>query len=464
MSIAIIDFPSSDPCRASFGYDGYILYSYLKSRGVDVVMYEDLTPYKMELIDKAKKHDEYIFCLWNYSQINAINWAGRILCNGTKSFVGYKPFEELVSIPFWSGWDDNVVTGGLINFPDIFPEMEYGLLNDCDLHINPLEPDTRSVKPIFTSYGCPNKCGFCPIPAVRKGMNPRSVLNLGDVYDLITKTVEAGFNVHFCDEDFFMSEEEVERYVNFMIKLQLQRVSLGFKKFKWIALASVPTLYKYLVKHGEQPLIDSGCYLIEVGLEATDLEQRKLMNKTGDSNQTEYILEHSKHIDKFWLMITFFLGETITKINKVGDFLIKNGTPQERLGDRLVTASNRGGLGQFFQPYHGTKLYEKLDNFGIMVKDKMGNRVPGRLIPSFIPYSFLDCKPVQVSTVLPEEKIFFKVYNIDYEKYDSSNWDTQYNCQTVGEIIEDNNFDLVEFCLYTALMARFNHIVEKETK
>ena len=63
------------------------------------------------------------------------------------------------------------------HLPDVLHMFKYGLMSDCDLHIK--SDDKRPVYPLFTSYGCPNNCMFCPIPPNRGhlGKDRRVFLN-----------------------------------------------------------------------------------------------------------------------------------------------------------------------------------------------------------------------------------------------------------------------------------------------
>lgn len=456
--IVIVDFASTEVCRASFSYDGYLLYASLKDNpDLRVTFMEEATAYKLYQAMRFEHVDEYIFHLWSYSQIEFIKWAKKTpqLSQKKMSIIGYKPFADLVNLPFYADWSDAVILDGIKKLPEIYDEMQYGLYNDCDNHID--DPDTRDWRPIFMSYGCPNKCAFCPIVpnrADRPDSEMRINIPLEDTQNLVDALLRRGNNIHFLDEDFFLDMDYAKQLIDYMIEYQKAFADMGEQPFKWIALASIKSFAQYLKEEGEDKLVAAGFFLVELGLEAKNAKVRKEMNKTGDESDLMYIIKKSPHIKKFWLSITFFPGETITSIRDTGLFLQEYGIKYDENNDRLVTNGNIGGLGQFFQPYYGTAMYDKLGKIG---KTLEGN--PIRLIPSFIPNTFLSCVPKQISVPSDKELRFFDVYSLEVERY----LKIVDGVQTVGQFCDAlDDSDVAQFCVFVALMARFGHIIERE--
>jgi len=446
--IAIIDFATSEVVRGSFGYDSYLLYSALKQKKtIEVDFYEDATPFRMHRLDKT--YDEYIIHFWSYPQFESISWA-RANLKGKITYVGYKPFIDKFNLEHCDYWNTKNLLLGMEHLPNIYKEMKYGLMSDCDLHIK--SHDKRPVYPLFTSYGCPNNCKFCPIPPNREqyGKDKRVCLEGDALFSSIHESFKDNNNVHFCDEDMFVNPDWMQNIIEYLILLQEQYKKLKRVSFKWIGLGSVNTFYNYIKKYGTEGLIKSGCHLIELGIETKDEMLRKKMNKTGDMKQIDYINKNTKKIPKFWLTVTFFPGETITTLNIMGEWLCKYGTTPEQLGDRLITNGFVGGLGQFFQPYDGIKDYKELSEKGIILTER-----PVRLIPSYVPYSFLNCKPILTDKKFNKtDKKWFGTYNIDYDKYKDLIFDGKnkiaYFWKTYG----------TDILIYIALMARLGYIRE----
>ena len=72
-------------------------------------------------------------------------------------------------------------------------------------------------------------------------------------------------------------------------------------------------------------------------------------------------------------------------MNATGEFLRDHGLAPNQMEERIVTNGTEGGLGQFFQYYEGAGLtMREFENSGVVLSQR-----PMRLIPSFIPNSFL---------------------------------------------------------------------------
>jgi hypothetical protein len=455
-TIAIIDFGTPECVRSTMGYDCYILYAHLKNDPtLEVTLFEDATPFK---IFRAKRYDEYIIHVWNYHQLASAEYV-RTQFPGIKYFIGYKPFDEIMKIPFYPGWNDEVIKSGVKHLPEILDEMKYGgLMCDCDMHIK--SDDTRPVYPLFLSYGCPCSCSFCPVPACRAYSDEkRLAIAVDEAIEMVRTVVMTNKNIHFFDEDFFIDRNFVNAIIPKFIELQNEMISLGMKPFKWIALTTVPTLARAIKDLTEDVLLEAGLFLAELGLESNDPNIRKMMKKTGSNDQIGYILENSKNINKLWLAITFFAGETVTSLNHMGDFLKIYGLNPDQTGDRLLTNGNICGLGQFFQRYHGTTSYDMTLHDGLLLQPEL----PMRLTPSFIPQSFLDCKPIfekySFDSWYDKFIVACRIYNIELSKYRDI-MPLMNGRYTIDYLKEEVEGDIGDFMIFMALLARFSYIKE----
>ena len=387
--LLIIDPASTEFNRGSFCYLPYIFYSEAKDLGFDVQIIENFSVANLDSLPKA---DNYYVALWSYPQIDACLAIYRFL-EGNVKFFGYYPLIDQLGLP-----KENIhsagINKGIAEYPKYFEYFKYILLSDCDMHLAEYE---GTVYPMFTSYGCPNGCTFCPSTANCEKY--RTVLPLSIVKENLQLCWDKGYrNIHFTDEDFFFDKERT-----FSILEAAKKIG----KFNFIALGHINTVTQFIKKYGENVLEDAGMKLIEVGLEtASDL--------SGDMGKNYVITDElliSCKIPILWLTMTFFPGETLDTIRQTGSFLKIYGFPMERMKKRLRTNGTYGGLGQFFQAYPGTPIYKNIGKLGTSISSR-----PIRLLPSFLPKSFLDCKIQYRRSIIPDDSPWFDLYKSTYAK------------------------------------------------
>lgn len=395
--IVIIDPSSVEFNRGSFCYLPYILYSYLKSVRYNVLLLED---FNCSSIDDIPEADNYLIGFWSYPQIEACLVLNRFM-KKTPKFFGYIPLIEKYfgkEKVFHRSFLDKIIEAGIKNYPLYFEDFRFLLLSDCDMH---LKKYSGRVYPLFTSYGCINNCSFCPVSIncsrKRVSLPPEVILK-----ELAYCSTKGYKNIHFTDEDFFY---DIDRAYNILS-------NLGKNDMKFISLGSISKVLSFIEKYGQRVLEDSGMKLIEVGFETGSDELAKAMRKPS-SEVYEKLACICTSVDIFWLTLTFFPGETINTLNDTGDFLRQYGFRFEDLYGRIVTNSTHGGLGQFFQLYEGVKDFDLLKNSGEFLSSR-----PIRLIPSFIPYSFLDSIIKEIREINKEEYKWYELYGINPEQED----------------------------------------------
>lgn len=395
--LVIIDPSSTEFNRGSFCYLPYIYYSALKSTGVDVELVESFV---MEDLDKLPEALNYLVSAWSYPQIDTALALYRFLPKKPEVF-GYYPMIKHFGLPVFEVPDEHIKLG-IEKYPQFFGKFKNILLSDCDLHLKDLG-DER-VYPMFTAYGCNKGCSFCP-----------SFLNCGgrylnleeeQVFRMLEDFVqEYPANIHFTDEDFFFYPGRTNAILKKMASMSVD--------FKAIALASAKNLHSFVEDFGANIIAEAGLKLIEVGLETADESIAAGMNK----RSTDYcraLAEMDVKADLFWLTMTFFPGETLSSLHKTGQFLKEYGFKPEQLHDRIKTNSTVGGLGQFFQPYHGTKFENKLKKTNSDIEEGVYlSHRPIRLMPSFLPVSLLKDAIMQVNPVKEEDRFWFDLYNVN---------------------------------------------------
>lgn len=430
--IVILDPASPEFNRGSFCYLPYIIYAYHQQKGDEVFFEEDFTVARMD--DLPTDADEYLVAVWSYPQLEAAQVLRRFLPKPPR-FFGYTPLivaEELFPVyPI----TDKMVRIGISTYHLYYKHFSTILLSDCDMHLNKYQ---GQVYPLFTSYGCPRGCAFCP-STVNCGRK-RIAIEIEKVEEILGQMHDQDRrNIHFTDEDFFYNTGRAG-----IILAEAARLG----GFQFIALGSVGKVFRF---QNEYPglLTKAGVKLIEVGLESADPVLGKKMGKEGMDAFVK--LAEKKEVDIFWLTLTFFPGETITTLNATGEFLRQYGFKREELYGRIKTNGTEGGLGQFFQPYHGTVGYEGIEKKGRVLTPR-----PVRLLPSFIPYSFLHSKVNKVNGERIEEAVeWFDLYRVPRGlplKTRHMVWDL------IDEAMCKQAVTLAEAAIYYAICARLGVI------
>jgi radical SAM superfamily enzyme YgiQ (UPF0313 family) len=442
--VLIIDPATTEFNRGSFCYLPSILYSALKERKEgEVTLKQDATSSVIDWVNESGV-DEVFVALTTYPQIDMALLLNRFIYPVYNlKFFGYEPLIRHLKLPLHHVPDD-VIKEGVTAMPLYYDEMEKALLSDCDMHLSRYK---GKVYPLFTSYGCPRNCSFCPssVNCNRKLLKP----SLMKVAHALNRCNVMGYtNIHFTDEDFFLDTDRAKEILDYIAGMNL--------KGQWnlIALGHVETVMKFLDRYGTVPLLKAGMRLIEVGLESANEDIAKEMGKAAPSKCVE-LAERMKGstIDIFWLTMTFFPGDTIRSIRETGEFLEKYGHEPSLLYKRIRTNSTKGGLGQFFQPYHGAPGYENLKEKGITISAR-----PIRLTPSFIPYSFLNDRINRVErNIHAADKKWFEMYHLPKT--------TEYlDTGRVGDILvrmaEIYGWRIDTAAVYLALCARLGVISE----
>ena len=429
--VVIIDPASTEFNRGSFCYLPYLFYSALKAEGRNVKLIENFTVADLDNLPLA---DKYATALWSYPQLDACFIIDRFL-DKPNHFFGYYPLIDHYNLHKLT-ISEETIHKGIVNYSHYFQDFKYILLSDCDMH---LKKYSGQVYPMFTSYGCPNRCSFCPSSV--NCFHRRIMIPTDHVKDKLSQYHFNGYtNIHFTDEDFFFDSDRTYKILN-------HAKNLG--GFQLIGLGSVHSVDRFIYRHGQQILKDSGFKLIEIGLETANDDLAGSMHKASVAKYEE--LAEMCDIDIFWLTLTFFPGETIKSLNDTGAFLRKYGKKREELYGRIQTNGTEGGLGQFFQAYHGTKGFKDLSEKGMIINER-----PVRLIPSFIPYSFLDSKYKQVREVTKEDIEWFKLYKVKGIATCINQLD---KLEIVGDFTGMKKYDIANKAIFMAICARLG-IVE----
>lgn len=387
MRIVLIDPCSPEFNRGSFCYSPYLFFNGLYQEH-DITFFET---FRIEDFDQLPVDaDVYIVSLWSYPQIDAAFLLAQMIPFSFKKpvyFIGYDPLISVAGLPSYKTFfdkeiliDSEFLRTAMKQYPINYSKFNRLLLSDCDMHLKSKET-TDKVYPLFTSYGCPNSCQFCP--STVNCNKTRTALSITDVYELFVACREKGIKyIHFTDEDFFFSPPRTFSILEMIKKEKFD--------FHMIALGSASTVKSFTSSYGQSIIKDAGLELIEIGFESADEEVNKTMgtikkfSTCADLAWIQKNLPLKERINIFWLVQTFFPGETIDSLNQTGLFMKEYGYNMNEVVGRLRTNGTKGGLGQFFQIYHGTPIFEKAKKHGMVLTEN-----PMRLIPSYLPNSFL---------------------------------------------------------------------------
>lgn len=382
----IIDPKSPEAVRSSFCWLHYLIYSALKEKGERVELIEGYEP--QDYLPPAKK---IIVNLWSYPQINICK--SLAFSRRDVYFIGYKPLIDSLKLPHFDISQDDILLGmkTCVKYYHQFKEI---LLSDSDMHVKKYY---GTAWPLFTTYGCVNKCKFCPVAANCQG--ERIDLPIEDVFALLDICEARGYkSIHFADEDFFYDIDRANKILQYTKN----------KGFQYIALGTAGKVLNFINQYGAKTFLETGMKVIEVGLETANKVLNLQMEKAnlGGENRYERLALGAKgYVDIFWLTMTFFPGETLSSLNETGKFLMQYGYQYGDLYERIQTNSSVGGLGQFFLPYIGARPVSHKDGATLSTSSFLS-----RLQPNFIPWSFLESPIKNIRTISLEEEKWFYLY------------------------------------------------------
>lgn len=385
--LVIIDPTSPELVRGSQCYLPYILHAAAPRS----VLMENFTILD---VPRMPQDSTYWIAFWSESQRDLV-----------KTLLRTRPFPSYASVNVF-GYDPLIRSLGEVPLPNLSTVIKEGmtrlatlkvdhpLAGDNDLHLAVRECED-SMRPIYTTYGCPNGCAFC---AATVGCDERIVLDLDETSHLLRSYMIRDLkNVHFMDDDFFFDVERAHGILKIMVETG---------PWNAVVLATRQSLTAYLQRYQGNNLLEAaGIRLIEVGLETADEDLVGSMGK--NKTDTCARLAGMCPVPILWLTLTFFPGETIASLRRTGLFLHEHGLTPDRLMPRIRTNGTYGGLGQFFVPSVGTKGYDQALDAGRLL-----SMAPLRLVPGYVPYSFLTCYVKESRPVLPGEECWYDLYHV----------------------------------------------------
>lgn len=356
----IIQPTTTERVLSGICYTSQWLYGSLIEAKKQVVLHEDVSMCGIDSIFKFSLEDRDIFIidLSSYPQQDMCLQIWREYRHDYKIFFsGYKPLIESLGLPFF----EHDLTAGIVNYHKHLDCFMNRPIDDYDAHVKRLDRG-RPFMPIFLSVGCQRKCPYC---YVGYSNFPNVQLSKEEMFRAVDYCAEMEYDIHFYDEDLF-AHPEIDALIEHMIGMDV----------RWICLTTGVKLAEAIKRLGEKKIIDAGNILNEIGVETADPSVLK--------KKQELPTLLASGLNFFWLTVTFFPTETIQSKRMTGEFLRKHGYGYDEMVGRIKTNSTHGGLGQFFQPYHGTPWFEKIESMGRVYSNR-----PTRLYPSFVGNKFL---------------------------------------------------------------------------
>jgi hypothetical protein len=162
---------------------------------------------------------------------------------------------------------------------------------DEDLHVYPY---THAL-PAALSFGCPNRCPFCPTAELHQGR-----IVYGDPSLVLPPYRNRA--VHFMDENFFAAHRG-EALREILRLLRAYRIT-------WLCMSDARHTLEAFDRFGEEELWASGLRVVEVGLE--NVAHYRKVPPSGIP---------SERIQVYYLNMTFFPGETKESIRANAEWM-----------------------------------------------------------------------------------------------------------------------------------------------
>lgn len=215
--------------------------------------------------------------------------------DGVKINPRAEPVKNLDQIPF-PAWD-------------LFPMEE---IATCSTFVGGVEHD-RSIS-VLTSRGCINRCSFCY--RMEQGIRVGSIENVYGELKILTE--KYGINYFLFDDEMFIpNKERIRSFVEMIKKLK--------HPIKYYAQSRVE-----LAKDKEilKMLKDSGCKILNFGLESLDQNVLNLMGKRTKVEDNIIAVENTieSGIHPGLNFIWANPGDTLASLDKIVEFLIKYDT------------------------------------------------------------------------------------------------------------------------------------------
>lgn len=260
---------------------------------------------------------EYILCD-TQADVAVLGEAESTIIPIVEKIIGGLDLSEQAAVAFWRG--DKVIVNSRVkpvanldSIPlpqwDLFPVEKY--INSTKLPGS--SPDDKTIC-VLTSRGCINRCSFCY--RMETGIRVRSINNVFEELSILNSKYGITY-FEFIDEMFIPNHQRIVDFVAAIKKLETP--------IKYYCQARVELAKD---KEALKLLVDSGCQILNLGLESLDQNVLDLMGKRtrveDNYEAVENTIASGMHpgLNFIWANP----GDSIESLNKIVDFLLKYDT------------------------------------------------------------------------------------------------------------------------------------------
>jgi len=269
-----------------------------------------------------------------------------------KALSEHRPVEGIAGI--WYKRNGNIVGNQDRDFVDLnlMPALPYEIL-DLDRYTYPSK--NERFMSFESSRGCPRRCTFCFIGSSScywRALSPEKTIE--HISRILRLT--GARHIIFIDSNFFVNLERAKIIIEAFPKLNiLSWQSRGLDIDTGLLMNE-----EYL-----RLLENSGCEMLDFGIESGSERIRKLINKL--PADVEKIIKLNRRLANFKIRIRYnfmagFPTETREDLKKTVDLILKLKKENHR------AASTKLSL---YTPYHGTKLFEFALTLGFKTPSKL---------------------------------------------------------------------------------------------
>jgi radical SAM superfamily enzyme YgiQ (UPF0313 family) len=235
---------------------------------------------------------------------------------------------------------------------------------------------------MISSRGCPNQCSFCLEPLVygKKNYRMRSPENVVDEMEYLVNNYKVK-EIYFDDSSFSVNRTRVDKICQEILDRGLD--------IYWSCMAD-----SNLRKDTLKKMNSAGCIALKFGVETSDIQILKNINKPFSSQDAKSVVEDCKKvgIETHATFIFGLPGETSNTINKTMKFAFDLGTETAQFSSVI--------------PFPGTGLFETAKKNNWLVTDDW-SKYDGQNV--ILEYPGLSCNEVSNAVHKARKKIFLRV-------------------------------------------------------